>query len=49
MLYLILDIHIIPGILSHHQRASRVSLAGVLLIVAVTRADVEAKINIFIR
>ena len=35
--------HIIPAILSHHQRASRVSLAGVLQIVPVTRADVEAK------
>ena len=35
--------HIIPAILSHHQRASRVSLAGVLDFVAVTGADVEAK------
>ena len=33
----------IPAILRHHQRASRVSLAGVLDIVAVTGADVEAK------
>ena len=32
-----------PSILSHHQRASRVSLAGVLDIVPVTGADVETK------
>ena len=38
-----MDIDNIPAILSNHQRASRVSLAGVLLIVAVTGADVEAK------
>ena len=37
------DIDNIPAILRHHQRASRVSLAGVLLIVAVTGANVEAK------
>ena len=43
MLYLILDIHIIPAIFRHHQRASGVSLAGVLEIVAVTGADVESK------
>ena len=41
MLYLILDIDNIPVILRHHQWASRVSLAGVLDVVAVTSADVE--------
>ena len=37
-----LDIHS-PAVLRDHQRASRVSLAGVLHIVTVTGADVEAK------
>ena len=32
-----------PSILSHHQRASRVSLAGVFDIVTVTSANVKTK------
>ena len=38
-----MNIDNIPVIFRHHQRASGVSLAGVLEIVAVTGADMETK------